>query len=321
MAVIAVDLGGTKVVSGIINDEANVRFLRKNLLNGRKGAEVGALITENIKGQISKAAYNKIKVTGIGICVPGSVDPETKRVWCPNIPGWEDFPLEEVIREEIGAELEIFVDSDRSCYAYGEIWQGAGQGCNNVVVMAVGTGIGAGIVIDGRPLHGACDIIGATGWMALEHPYDKKFDAMGCLEHYASGVGISNCAKKMVRANKEYDGYLRSISNSRITTAVVFEAYEQGDPIAREVIDKAITMWGMASANIVSLLNPEKVIWGGGVFGPAAKFIDRIYAEALKWGQPLSMRRVKFVHNALPGSAGLLGSGYLALNHGVLPKY
>ena len=93
----------------------------------------------------------------------------------------------------------------------------------------------------------------------------------------------------------------------------MFDAYAQGDHIATKVLDKAVEMWGMGAANLVSLFNPEKVIFGGGVFGPAAAFIRRIYDEACKWGQPISMQDVEFCASELQGESALLGAAYMAI--------
>ncbi|MBQ0068427.1 MAG: ROK family protein [Bacteroidales bacterium] len=317
MAIIAIDLGGTKVASAIMETDGTIRFTHKNLLSGRQGHDVGNLVVENINRQLEKAKYHKIQITAIGICIPGSVNPVTGRVWAPNIPQWQNYPLKDVIKNSLeDRSIDIYIDNDRACYVYGEMWLGAAKNCRNVICVAVGTGIGAGIVVDGRALHGADDIIGATGWMALQAPYDNAYDEVGCFEYYASGSGICNRAKDAVRANKAYRGELRQMPISRITTPAVFTAYENGDPIAQKIIDKAIEMWGMASANYVSLLNPEMIVWAGGVFGPAKKFIDRIYDEAKKWAQPLNIKTVKFCSTQLPDNAGLLGAGYLAINNG-----
>lgn len=314
MAVIAIDLGGTKIASAVVFEDATVHFSHKNLLAKRESHEVGQLICDNIRRQYRNADYHKIKIDGIGVCIPGSVNPATLRLWCPNIPGWENYPLVDEIKQLFADRApRVWVDSDRSCYAYGELWKGAAPNCKNMVLFAVGTGIGAGIVCDGRVLHGQNDIVGATGWMALQPPYDHKYDPVGCFEYYASGSGICNRAKDAVRTDKRYRGVLRQMPTSRITTPQVFRAYYEDDPIARQVIDKAIEMWGMAAANMVSLLNPEKIVWGGGVFGPAQAFIPRIYEEACKWAQPLSIKKVTFCPTGLHGNAGLLGAAYVAM--------
>lgn len=182
--------------------------------------------------------------------------------------------------------------------------------------IAVGTGIGAGIIIDGHVLHGAGDIIGATGWMALQPPYKEEYDACGCFEYYASGNGIGARVRDAVRANKAYKGRLRQKPICRISAYDVFSAYNEADPIAVSVLQKAVEMWGMGAANLVSLLNPQKVIWGGGVFGPASIFIDDIYKEACKWAQPISIKQAEFVPSQLSGNAGLIGAAFLAIkNH------
>lgn len=209
--------------------------------------------------------------------------------------------------------LIISIESDRTCYILGETWKGAAQGCNNAIYLAVGTGIGAGIILDGNIIHGSNDIVGATGWMALQPPYTEEYDACGCFETYASGNGIGTQARKLLRQSTDYTGILSQKPVEEITSHDVFAAYEQKDPIATQVLDKAIEMWGMGTANLVSLFNPEKVIFGGGVFGPATRFIPRIYAEACKWGQPISMKQVEYCASQIQGEAALQGAAHLAL--------
>ena len=231
----------------------------------------------------------------------------------PQHTGLGQLPLYEELRSVTPPGIEIYIDSDRTCYMYGEMWQGAAKECHSAIFIAVGTGIGAGIIIDGHVLHGANDIIGATGWMALQPPYREEYDACGCFEYYASGNGIGARVRDAVRANKAYKGKLRQKPICRISAYDVFSAYNEKDPIAISVLHKAVEMWGMASANLVSLLNPQKIIWGGGVFGPAGIFIDDIYKEACKWAQPLSIKQVEFVPSQLSGNAGLIGAAFLAI--------
>lgn len=269
MATIALDIGGTKIASAIFLPDGSMLFNRKRLLKGRTGHEVGKLAAEILAKLLTIARRSRIQIDGVGICVPGIVYSQTGRVWAPNIPGWENYPLQEVLRTVTAPDIEIYIDSDRTCYMYGEMWQGAAKDCHSAVFIAVGTGIGAGIIIDGHVLHGASDIIGATGWMALQPPYKEEYDACGCFEYYASGNGIGARVRDAVRANKAYKGRLRQKPICRISAYDVFSAYNEEDPIAVSVLHKAIEMWGMASANFVSLLNPQKIIWGGGVFGPA----------------------------------------------------
>lgn len=315
MAVITLDIGGTKIASAIFLSDGEMMCIRRRLLQGRTGHEVGKLAMEVLAKLLDVAQKKRIPIEGVGVCIPGIVFSQTNRVWAPNIPGWENYPLYEELRMVTPKDIGIFIESDRACFMYGEMWQGAARDCHSAVFVAVGTGIGAGIIIDGRVLHGASDIIGATGWMALKPPYTEAYDECGCFEYYASGNGIGARARDAVRRDKTYRGKLRQKPISRITAHDVFLAYEERDPIAVAVLKQAVEMWGMASANIVSLINPQKIIWGGGVFGPAHIFIHDIYQEACKWAQPLAIKQVEFLPSQLSGNAGLIGAAYLVVKN------
>ena len=117
----------------------------------------------------------------------------------------------------------------------------------------------------------------------------------------------------MLAERSTYQGELRGLSPTDLSTARLFEAYDRGDEVAVQVMDGAIEFWGMATANLVSLFNPETIVFGGGVFGPAVRFLDRIRAEARRWAQPIAMQQVRFVASNLGGDAGLYGAARLAM--------
>ena len=295
MAVLGIDLGATKISAAIFNDGGDVIERRYSLLEGRGGDEAGKLISSLI-GDLCK----DYDISGAGICVPGIVYSKKGTVWCPNIPGWYDFPLARTLKNSLG-DIRIEIESDRTCYILGEKWRGAARGCDNAIYLAVGSGIGAGILLDGRVIHGADDIVGATGWMALESDYDNDWDKCGCFETFASGNGIGYQASKV---------YGREVSSYE-----VFDGYAKGDEKAVKVIRKAVQMWGKGAANLVSLFNPEIIVFGGGVFsGPAKELIPDIYAEALKWAQPIAIRKTRFCASEVGSDAALIGAGYLVRN-------
>jgi glucokinase len=209
-----------------------------------------------------------------------------------------------------GGEIPVCIESDRACSILGEAWKGAARGCRNAIFVAVGTGIGAGIMADGRILRGAHGFAGAIGWMALDRPFDPRHSSCGCFEYHASGDGIAHAARQLLESAPEYRGVL---SGRNVTAPDVFGAFEAGDPIASEVIKQCLEFWGMATANLVSALDPEKIVFGGGVFGPAVRFLDAIRAEAHRWAQPVSFAQVKLEASQLGADAGLCGAGYLAL--------
>lgn len=311
-AVIALDLGGTKLASALFSADGRSFEKRRVAIQAGDGEAVGRLILRQIERLQEAAGKRRLQFTAVGVCVPGIADPKSGRIWAPHIPGWDDYPLRDEIRSLVAADkMKVVVESDRAASILGEAWQGAARGCRNAIFLAVGTGIGAGILADGRILHGAHNIGGAIGWLALQRPFRQNYVNCGCFESHASGQGIAKVAADLIKRRRGYRGPLRR--NSRLTAHDVFAAYEAGDEIAKEVLTQAIEFWGMATANLISLLNPEMIVFGGGVFGPAVRFIDVIAEEARRWSQPIAMRRVRFEASQLGGDAALAGAAYIAL--------
>ncbi len=309
-AVIGIDLGGTKLAGALFTPAG--RIINRSLasLAGRTGSEVGRLICEHIADLLRHARQNKLRVAAIGVSVPGISNSQTGRVWAPNIPGWKNYPLRrEIVRAIRNEKIKVVIDGDRACCIFGELWRGAARRCKNAVFVAVGTGIGAGILIEGRVVRGAHDIAGAIGWLALDRPYRPEYRHCGCFEYHASGEGLAKVANAL--SCKPHYGKNKS---RQWTAPDIFAGFARGDRLSKEVVRQAIQFWGMAVANLVSLLNPEKIIFGGGVFGPATQFLSSIRAEAEKWAQPISFQKVRLQPSRLGTDAGLYGAGYLALH-------
>ncbi|HET9430159.1 MAG TPA: ROK family protein, partial [Chitinophagaceae bacterium] len=149
MPVIALDLGGTKLAGGIMSDKGELVYSTSSLLENRKGHEVGQLINQTVSDLLYKAGNMGKTPASLGICVPGIVHVKTGRIWAPNIPGWDDYPLLEELQKGLDNKIKISVDSDRACYILGEAWKGNARGCLDAIYLSVGTGIGAGIMVNG----------------------------------------------------------------------------------------------------------------------------------------------------------------------------
>lgn len=314
MSLLGIDLGGTKLAAAVFTEKGVILFKDKISLEGRSGHRAGELVTSLISRMIREAGNNRHSIDSIGISVPGIFNRKTGRVWAPNIPGWSDYPLLSEVRE-VSGDIQVVIDSDRACSILGEVWMGNAKGCRDAVFLAVGTGIGAGILVNGEVLRGSNDIAGAIGWMALDRPFEDKYTGCGCFEYHASGDGIARVTMELLIKESGYSGILSQIEPDAITASDLFTAFEAGDHLATEVINHAIEFWGMAVANIVSLFNPEIIILGGGVFGPAIKLIPEIMREAIRWAQPVSITQVKLEASALGGDAGVYGAAYLALRN------
>jgi len=312
MSLLGVDIGATKVSMAVFSNNGELLNQQSFLLVGRSGSDAGEFISHHYDKWLHSTEFGTIEAAGI--CVPGIYRIKTGTVWAPNIPGWDDYPLLEEI-QSVNRNIPVAIDSDRACYILGETWQGNTRDCKDAIFLSVGTGIGAGIMTDGRILRGANDIAGAIGWMALQPPYLDEFINCGCFEQYASGEGIAKTGKKILAKENYSTSELRNIPPGEITAHTIFDAYHKNDAAAKEILRICIEFWGMAAANLVSLFNPEKIIFGGGVFGPAISLIPEIKLEAAKWAQPISMQQVGFDASLLGSDAGVYGAAYLALDN------
>ncbi len=225
MAVIGLDLGGTKLAGALFDSAGEILERQVVPLAQRHGRDVGALVAEMAGGLLASADRRGSVVSGIGVAVPGIAYHPGGSVWAPNIPGWDEYPLKRELEVSFGARsCPVLVDSDRACSILGERWRGAARGCDHAIFLAVGTGIGLGVLVNGQVLRGAHDIAGATGWMALDRPFREEYVACGCFEYAASGDGLARVARDLLREMGEYQGELRVIAPEEITAREVFAA-------------------------------------------------------------------------------------------------
>lgn len=280
MAVLALDLGGTKLAGALFSDDGKLLYRKVNTLNGRQGNAVCELIQDSVT-ELIDLQKSSDPISSIGVCVPGIYNKTTHCVWAPNIAGWDNYPLLEEI-EKCSLGVPVYIDSDRSCSILGEVWQGSAKDCKDAIFVTVGTGIGAGIMANGRIIRGVNDIAGAIGWLALSPVYCSEYEACGHFEYYASGSGIARYAKRLIAEEEGYSGSLSTLPLAQLRASDVFSAYLEGDLISQKVLKQSIRLWGMAMANLVSIFNPEVIIFGGGLFGPATQFLSNIEEEAQK---------------------------------------
>ncbi len=311
-AAIAIDLGGTKCAGAIIDEKGKINSPVREPLDQRQGEKVGDLVADVAGRLLKEARAGDQEIKGIGISVPGISYQSSGKVWAPNIGEWHNFPLRDHIKIKLSLDKPVHIDSDRACSILGETWMGAARGKSHAIFIAVGTGIGAGIMANGTIIRGANDIAGATGWMVLESDFKEDYRKFGCFEYHASGDGLVREARDM--AENTNTPLPTKMDLSALTAAKIFEAYENQDPLAEKVIKNAIIRWGKAVANYVSIFNPEVIVFGGGVFGPAGKLVQEITGEAKKWAQPISMQEVVVRNTELGDKAALLGAGSLILN-------
>ena len=309
---LGIDLGATKCAGAVITDKGEIITQEKAKMAGLQGSEAADRVVNVCKDLIIKSSLNENDFSGIGVSVPGIYFKEKGTVWAPNIPGWEEYPLQSKIQESLNFKNNISIDNDRACSIMGERWLGAALNCKNAIHLAFGTGIGAGIMADDQILRGQNDIAGSIGWMVLDSTYQDGYKQYGCFEYNASGDGLCRLAYDLYHSESRYKQ--SSINPSKTSAAEIFQEYENKDLLSVEVIKKAVHYWGKGVANLVSIFNPEKIIFGGGLFGPGLKFLDQIYTEAKRYAQPIAINHVELCAGKLGAQAQLFGAVRFLMN-------
>lgn len=306
-----VDVGGTKIASGLFTADGTM-FVRDKAPLDRGGPDRAAeQVVRALAGLEDAARSEGGRILAAAVCVPGIVYQKTGLVWAPNIPGWDRYPLRG--RLAGGRPFEVVIESDRAAYVSGEAWCGAARGLKDVVFLAVGTGIGAGILAGGRVLRGAEDISGAVGWFALNPAFRPEYAETGCFEAEASGSGVGRRARSLLAAGRA--SALTGIAGGRVedvTAETVAAAARAGDRLAVELMADTASYLAMGIANIVSILNPEMVVLGGGLFRSGDLLLEPVRRGIARWAQPLAARAVRVELSRLGEDAGLYGCGRLA---------
>ncbi len=318
-----VDVGGTKIASALFTRSGEIMAKEKIPIDRAGGDTAAGQVAGRVDALAAAAGDAGGRLAAVAICVPGIAYASSGKVWAPNIPGWDQYPLLDKIKEIREREQEgghappghvpIVLESDRSAYVAGESWRGAAAGARDVVFLAVGTGIGAGIISGGRILHGHEDIAGAVGWFGLNPAFKPEYASMGSFEAEGSGNSVARKARERLEQGRRSS--MLDLAGGRVeavTAEVVAEAARKKDPLALEVVAETVTYLAMGVANIVSILNPEVVVVGGGLFLAADVFLEPVRREFKRWAQPLAARAVRIELSALGEDTGLYGCGKLA---------
>lgn len=294
--VLAVDLGGTKASFAVVDATGRVRSRSKRPSHEGGRAVSFEALAASATETVRAAALGWDDVAAAGLVVPGIYDPATGRAWAPNLWGRDEVPLGDVLGPHL--PVPLVVDSDRSGYVLGEAWLGAARGCRDVVFLAVGTGIGSGILADGRVVRGRGGIAGAVGWLALDPRWREEYGRTGCFEAEAAGPAL---ARRLGAASAED----------------VAAAARRGDADARRAVEEAIEWLGMGIANLISTLNPELVVLGGGLMQAADLLLEPVRRAVARWAQPLALPQCRIEITQLGEDAALFGAARLALDRDV----
>jgi len=313
--IIGVDLGGTNIVVGAMSADGKQHFAMRSIpTNPEVGAEgvadrIVGLIEGVILDTIAETNSSRRDVLGVGVGAPGPLDREKGLVVvAPNL-GWRNFPLRDSIGERL--RLPVTLDNDANCATVGEWWQGAARGGTNVVGMTIGTGIGGGVIIDGKLFHGASDVAGEIGHTTIDlNGRHCKCGNYGCLEAYASGPAIATRAREVL-VREETASLLPSLVGGKldsITAETVYKAAQQGDAVASEIVRDTARYLGAGIANLLNILNADVVVVAGGVTQAGDALFVPLRAEVRRRAFRPAVDATRIVAGELPGTAGVVGA-------------
>jgi len=300
-AVVALDIGGTKISAGLFSPAGEMFWQRAEATKQTSLADSLGQIT-NLIAEVIGHAPAACDVAGVGLAVPGWVNRRAGTVWAPNIAGWDHIPLAAQLQQRI--ERPLTVDSDRNAYVMGEAWRGCAAGLEDVIFVAVGTGIGVGIISGGRLIRGHDDLAGCAGWFALRPEFQELYAQIGCFEAEASGKSVGRKAQER--------GFFAGRDGEAQDARTVVGAAERGSAEARSLLDEVSKFLGMGVANLISTLNPQMVVLGGGLFQQGEYLLAGVRREVPRWAQPMAAERVRIERSTLDEHAGLYGAARLA---------
>ncbi|MFN2187027.1 MAG: ROK family protein [Anaerolineae bacterium] len=312
--VVGMDLGGTKILAAIVDAEGRLLAEAKRATKAPEGPDaVIRRMAQTARKAARQAGIDWSAIAGVGVGAPGPIDPESGMVYNPpNLPGWDEVALGPRLSEALG--VPVYLENDVNLGTLGEYALGAGRDTKDMVGIFVGTGIGGGLILDGELRSGFRHAAGEVGHMIIfaDGPV-CGCGRRGCLESVASRTAIERDIRLGIAAGRKSIVAKLLRERGRLTSGVIARALRKGDPLTTEVVGRAQWYLGLMTASIVNLIDPELIVFGGGVVEALGKeFLAPIRVTARQYYiQQAGAERVRIVAAKLGDHAGVLGAAVL----------
>lgn len=312
-----VDIGGTNIKIGLIDSEREliVADLSIKTRADRPHGEILEDIVSSLRKLCASADVDYHSVAGIGLGIPGIVDQHTGTVsYCANL-GWRDIPVTHLVEVISGKHAEAA--NDANCAAWGEYKFGCCKGMRNVILITLGTGVGSGIILDGKLFGGIATAGGEAGHMIIvKDGLQCNCGLRGCWERYASATALVEQTKQAIEAHPYSALADVAAKSGKVTARTAFAALEKGDEVAKKVVDDYIDYIVTGLINLGNIFHPNAFVIGGGVSNEGAPLIDPI-EDKLNAGLIASAHnpRVRVLQAALGNKAGMMGAAALAMQN------
>lgn len=310
--IVGVDIGGTKVAAGLVDSTGEITHKTRVPMTPAGDAATGfAAVANAVEAIFSLAPEARGAVTGIGLCAPGPLDPKTGVVLNPpNVPCWRGFPLAAETQRLFGVPARV--DNDANAAGLAEVLWGAGRGYSNVFYATLGTGIGAGIVLDGKILHGRTGSAGEGGHVTIDYRGPRcACGKFGCIEALAAGPAIALRARGKLAGGGASRILELAGGLEQIRAEHVGQAFREGDAVARQVLEETAFLLTVWLGNIVDLLEPECMVVGGGVAELMSPFFAEISKNLPRWAINQRAGEIPLVMARYGADAGIAGAAAL----------
>jgi glucokinase len=314
--VIGIDLGGTKISTALVDSDGKIiaQDYRETLAAEGPDTVIERML-DAARDVIANAGASPSQVAAVGIGAPGPLDIKAGIVISPpNLPGWDRIPLKQIIEDGLG--ITAFLENDANAAALGEHRFGAGRGAEHVIYVTVSTGIGGGLILDGKLYHGANGMAGEIGHMTII-PDGPRCNCgnYGCVESLASGTAIARQARKrVIYGVPTLIADLAQGDPDLITAKMVTEAATQGDTEAQEIIAEAMEHLGIAMASLVNAFNPQIIVIGGGLTHIGEQLFEPVRRVVAQRAFSAAAEVVQVVPAELGDDVGVLGAAAVALH-------
>ncbi len=310
---VGVDLGGTKIDVGIVSENGKLLRKKREQTLVKKGHDAVLRQMLRMTAEILRAANMTQKnIKGIGIGAAGPMDMKKGfLIQPPNLPGWVRVQIVKPFVEQF--KTNVVLNNDANAAALAEWAYGAGKKCRHMIYLTVSTGIGGGVILNGKLFLGANDNAGELGHQTLL-PGGPECGCgnFGCLESLASGTSIARIGREAVRKNPQSLLYhMANYMQENITAKMVFQAAAQGDSTAQQVVEKCAAYLGIGVANIINAFNPQRVVIGGGVSRAGKTWLALVREEAKKRAMKPLYEAADIVLSELGDDVGVLGAATL----------
>jgi len=311
---LGVDIGGTKVAAGLVDARGTILFQTRAAMPAQEDAAAGfAAVERAINSVFEKHPEAHASLAGIGICAPGPLDPIRGVVLNPpNLPCWRNFPLAAEVQRAFHVCAKV--DNDANAAALAEAVWGAGAGFRNVLYATLGTGIGTGIIFDRRIYHGRTGSAAEGGHVSIDYNGPRcGCGKRGCIEALCSGPAIAQRARAHL-AESNTPSRLRGLAGGnleKLTAENVAEAFHAGDALARETLEATADLLTVWLGNLIDLLEPDVIVFGGGVAQLMSEFFPRMQTELPKWSINARCCEIPLLLAKYGSDAGIAGAAAL----------